>query len=90
MSRIDVHGGLMPSMLNRLLDPESVGTSAKPGYDLRQMIDAVRADLEDLLNSRQMLRRVPPEFVEVQDSIVTYGLPDFATLDPSLPGTNRA
>ena len=69
---------LMPSILDRLTDADSMGTTSAPGYDPREMMDAVRADLEELLNTRQTAADVPLEFVEVRDSIVTYGLPDLA------------
>ncbi len=70
---------LMPSILDRLTDPDSMGTPSAPGYDEREMMRAVRADLEELLNTRRTATDVPPEFAEVRGSIVTYGLPDLAT-----------
>jgi type VI secretion system protein ImpF len=72
----DVNARLMPSILDRLIDPDSMGTASAPGYDPREMLDAVRADLEELLNTRRTTSDVPAEFEEVRDSIVTYGLPD--------------
>jgi type VI secretion system lysozyme-like protein len=66
---------LLPSILDRLTDAESMGGQLA-GYDHRQMFDAVRADLEDLLNTRQTLLDVPDEFVETRRSVATYGLPD--------------
>lgn len=82
----DALPALMPSLLDRLLDPHSMGTSGRPGYGLQQMIDSVRADLEDLLNTRCPTRAVPRAFPEVQNSIVTYGLPDFASLSAATLG----
>lgn len=72
---------LMPSLLNRLTDPDSMGTTSAPGYDDRDMMLAVRADLEELLNTRLTAVNVPPEFAEVRGSIVTYGLPDLVTFN---------
>ena len=68
---------LLPSILDRLTDPESMG-GLVAGYDPREMMDAVRADLEELLNTRRTSLDVPPEFEQVRNSIVTYGLPDLA------------
>ncbi len=72
----DANARLMPSVFDRLTDPESMGTMSAPGYDPREMMDAVRADLEELLNTRRTAIDVPPEFEHVRKSIVTYGLPD--------------
>ena len=43
----------MPSLLDRLIDPEADGTTFKHGYSVQQMVAAVYRDLEELLNTRQ-------------------------------------
>lgn len=78
--------GLQPSILDRLIDPESGGTAAHTGYTVDQMYRVVLRDLEDLLNSVQTTLDIPAEYSEVRDSILTYGLPDLASvqaLDPN-------
>ena len=45
------------------------------------MIQAVQRDLEDLLNTRQSHEGLPPEFKEVHNSIVAYGLPDLNSIN---------
>jgi type VI secretion system protein ImpF len=80
MSRIDPHQGLMPSLLDRLIDPEADGTSWQHGYSVQQMVSAVFRDLEELLNTRQTAVGIPPELVEVRNSIVAYGMPDLTTV----------
>jgi type VI secretion system protein ImpF len=52
------------------------------------MIDAVRKDLEDLLNSRRTVLDIPEEFAEVRKSIVAYGFPDPASYEAA--GSNSA
>ena len=76
------HPRLLPSFLDRLLDPESMG-GRLAGYDHRQMMDAVRGDLEDLLNARLTAQDLPPEFEETALSVVTFGLPDLCGYDVS-------
>jgi type VI secretion system protein ImpF len=76
MSRIDPHQGLMPSLLDRLIDPQADGTGWQHGYSMQQMVAAVFRDLEELLNTRQTAVGIPPELVEVRNSIVAYGMPD--------------
>jgi type VI secretion system protein ImpF len=80
MSRLNTNQGLMPSILDRLIDAESEGTSWLRGYTPRQMLEAVRRDLEDLFNTHQSASRVPAGYTEVASSIVSYGLPDLASI----------
>ncbi len=76
MARVTSQEGLKPSIIDRLIDPESEGTSWRRGYSIEQVIDSVRKDLEDLLNSHQSDQGIPEELVEVRKSIIAYGLPD--------------
>jgi type VI secretion system protein ImpF len=71
--------GLKPSIIDRLIDPESEGTGGRGGYSIEQMIDAVRQDLEDLLNSHRSDQAIPEGLVEVRKSILAYGMPDMAS-----------
>jgi len=70
---------IMPSVFDRLTDQESMGTASSPGYAEKEMLRAVRADVEQLLNTRQTVSEVPEQFAESNDSILTYGLPDMVT-----------
>src|SRR5262249_27140855 len=78
---IGVERGLQPSLLDRLIDPESAGTAILIGYDERKMRDAVRRDLEELLNTRQTHVGLSPGYVELNRSILAYGLPDLVSLE---------
>ena len=80
MSRIDPNQGLMPSLVDRLIDPSSGGTAWRRGYGVEQMMEAVRRDLEELLNTRQSTAGLPAEFPEVHNSIIGFGLPDLTNL----------
>ncbi len=73
--------GLMPSVLDRLLDPDSAGTAWRRGYGLQQMMQAVQRDLEELLNTRQSHQGVPEDLVELNNSIFAYGLPELTSLN---------
>lgn len=83
--RPDPNQGLMPSFLDRLIDPDSGGTSWRRGYSVEQMIDAVRRDLEDLLNTRQSHQGLSEDFVELQKSVLAFGLPDLMSLNAITP-----
>jgi len=77
----EVELGLQPSILDRLIDPESAGTAILIGYDERKMLVAVRRDLEELLNTRQTHVGLPQAYEQIHNSIVAYGLPDLVTLE---------
>lgn len=81
MSRVDPNQAILPSFLDRLIDPESGGTSWRRGYGVEQMSNAVRRDLEDLLNTRQSHSGLPDAFKEVHQSLIAYGLPDLTSLN---------
>lgn len=76
MSRIDPQQGLQPSLLDRLIDPETKGTSWRRGYGLQDLMDVVRRDLEDLLNTRQTYTKKSGDSEDLEKSILAYGLPD--------------
>ncbi len=73
--------GLQPSILDRLVDPESAGTTILTGYTVEKMYSAVLRDLEDLLNTVHTARGIPAEYSDVRDSIVGYGLPDLTSIE---------
>lgn len=71
---------LLLSVLDRLLDddPESrVEAPQRQANTLRMLRDAVRRDLENLLNTRCRVNLLPEHFPELKDSLANYGLPDF-------------
>ncbi len=82
--------GLQPSILDRLIDPESAGTAILSGYTVEKMYAAVLRDLEDLLNTIHTARDIPAEFSELRDSVVSYGLPDLASLEAISPNQRTA
>ena len=84
MARADFNVNIVPSVLDRLLDNEpqvSKEPASSRTQNLRTLEGAVARDVEALLNSRQeTLEELPSEFVEVNRSLVTYGLPDLTSL----------
>jgi type VI secretion system protein ImpF len=75
--------GLQPSIVDRLVDPESAGTTILTGYTVEKMYNAVLHDLENLLNTVHTARDIPPDFPDVRDSIVAYGVPDLTSVESS-------
>jgi type VI secretion system protein ImpF len=83
MAMIDQKTGLVPSVLDRLLD-DAPDASQEPVsgrfQSVRELERGVARDLEALLNTRQeTLAELPAEFVEVNRSLITYGLPDLSS-----------
>lgn len=81
MPPTEVERGLHPSIIDRLIDPESAGTSILIGYDERKMMLAVRRDLEELLNTRQTHVGLPEAYEQIHRSIIAYGLPDLVSME---------
>jgi type VI secretion system protein ImpF len=71
----------MPSILDRLIDPEADFTMARQGYTPSQMVAAVQRDLEDLLNTRSSAYEIPPQCKEALDSILSFGMPDLSQIE---------
>jgi type VI secretion system protein ImpF len=80
---VDHEVRVVPSVLDRLIDLEPknqrdvLPTRAESVRALRR---AVQRDLDNLLNSRNTFADLSPDFDEVGQSVLTYGLPDFSTL----------
>jgi type VI secretion system protein ImpF len=84
MARVDKKKKLRPSILDRLLDNEphnqteiDVGKHQR----LKELRNSVRRDLELLLNTRFRVVEPPEEFVEIEHSLLNYGMPDLATVN---------
>lgn len=79
---------LQESLLDRLIDHEP-GVSHEPVQNrsatITQICDSVVRDLENLLNTRRCIFDVPESFVQVNASVVTYGLKDFMSYNPRSP-----
>ena len=84
MARVDKKKKLRPSLLDRLIDndPHNQAETDQGRHQLlRQMRDSVRRDLETLLNTRYHIIAPPEEYVELDKSLLNYGLPDLATVN---------
>jgi type VI secretion system protein ImpF len=80
MARYNGEVRITISVLDRLIDYEpevSQEALASRSRGLRQLKQAVRRDLEWLLNTREYIGEIPPDLKEVQHSLAVYGLPDY-------------
>jgi type VI secretion system protein ImpF len=86
MPRIESEVRITPSILDRLVDDEPEVTREPPISrlkSLRQLKQAVRRDLEWLLNTRRLIEDIPEDLKEVQHSVAAFGLPDCTTANVS-------
>lgn len=92
MARTDNEVRVVVSVLDRLLDYEPE-IKREPilsrSKSLRQLKQAVRRDLEWLLNTRQVADPLPPELKETINSVASYGLPDFTHLSMESPDDQK-
>lgn len=80
MPRIDDEIRINLSVLDRLVDFEPEAKAEVPASRskaLRQVKQALKRDLEWLLNTRRVLE-VPDELPLLANSLLAYGLPDFS------------
>jgi type VI secretion system protein ImpF len=81
MPRAESELDLRPSILDRLIDREPRVSSEPTPHRTQHLAlikDAVKRDLEWLLNSRQLVADRPAELEQLAQSLLNYGLPDFA------------
>lgn len=78
---------LMPSVLDRLLDQQSMGTPGS-GIPLNSIVEAVRRDVEALLNTRRNSDPELERFPELSASMYTFGMPELVSR-PALSGPER-
>jgi type VI secretion system protein ImpF len=89
MARIDLDQPLLPSVLDRLLDSDPAAQRDAPrsrGQHLTELRRAVRRDLEALLNTRQRCISWPDDLKELDQSLISYGIRDFTTLNLGTDG----
>ena len=80
MARHDHEIRITPSILDRLLDYEPDVSKEAPKSRVKSLNDlksSVRRDLEWLLNTRCVVDQIPERLEEVNNSLASYGLPDF-------------
>jgi len=86
LARVDKKKKLRPSILDRLFDNDpnnNVEIDPDQHQKLKELRNSVRRDLENLLNTRYRMIEPESEYIEIQTSLLNYGLPDLATVNIS-------
>lgn len=87
MAKVDAKSSLLPSILDRLIEPregEAADLSLR-GQSVRELEEAVRRDLQDLLNTRQISTAAISDDSELARSLLTFGLPELNNYNPTVP-----
>lgn len=88
MARTPSDAAVTISVLDRLIDQDPRTPDEPPQTRLqsvRQLREAVRRDLEWLLNTRRVAVPPPPELRELNRSVYAFGLPDFSGFSSASP-----
>ena len=83
---------LIPSVLDRLIDADPAAArdpAWSRGHLLRDVLHAVRRDLENLLNTRVRCKPLPADLREVHQSLVSYGIPDLCAASLGTDGERK-
>ncbi len=76
------HTRLRYSLLDRLIGDQTTDSLATPTPTaVRQVVQWVRRDLQNLLNTRLHSFVWPEEYTQLDSSIVNYGLPSFSRVE---------
>lgn len=83
---------LMPSIIDRLIDLEPLNLSEpakSQGQVVFEMKISLRRDLENLLNTRWSCISWPPDYEELDLSLINYGIPDFTGVSMGSPENQK-
>ncbi len=92
MARVRDNDQLLPSVFDRLIveNPDSLDDPLKSRdiilFELKQH---VRRDLQNLLNTRWRCEAWPPDYEELDLSLVNYGIPDFTGVGMGGPDNQK-
>ena len=91
MSQPGPKASLLPSIIDRLIEPrgEEAADLGSRGQSVRELEEAVRRDLQDLLNTRRTAIDGYPAESELAQSLYTFGLPELSAFNPTLPDHRR-
>ncbi len=91
MNQSNAKSSLLPSIIDRLIEPrgDESGDLMRRGQSVRELEEAVRRDLQDLLNTRRAAVDGFAEDTELSRSLLTFGLPELTAFDPTVPDQRR-
>jgi type VI secretion system protein ImpF len=92
MAKAELERTAEPSVLDRLVDLDRGASSDRPvsrAESVRRVMEGVRRDIEQLLNSRRIHTAMPEGLPELASSLYFYGLPDITTAGRDAPAARN-
>ncbi len=77
------------SVFDRLNNGSSTGVLGTTMSDIHTVRESVFLNVENLLNTRRIITKVPENYQYLKDSLFTYGLEDFVAKNPKTPAIRR-
>ena len=92
MSNSSAKSSLLPSILDRLIEPreDEAADLGSRGQSVRELEEAVRRDVQDLLNTRRTAIDGFPDDAELSRSLLTFGLPELSSFNPTVPDQRKS
>ena len=90
MAKAELERTVQLSVLDRLLDDDPSNPAEGPmsrADSVRSLKEALRRDLESLLNTRRTPEPAPDGLTEVASSVYHFGLPDISSMSRDAPET---
>jgi len=90
MAKAELERTVQQSVIDRLVDDDPTNTSERPmtrAESVRALKEALRRDLEALLNTRRTAQTAPDGLEEVAQSVYHFGLPDISSMSRDSPET---
>lgn len=88
MAKAELERTAEPSVLDRLVDLDPGASTDRPvsrAESVRRVMEGVRRDIEQLLNSRRIPEPMPEGMPELNSSMYFYGLPDISAVGRDAP-----
>jgi type VI secretion system protein ImpF len=90
MAKAELERTVQPSVLDRLIDDDPSSLAEAPisrAESVQALREAVRRDLEALLNTRRTPEPAPDGLAELAASLYHFGLPDISSMSRDSPET---
>ncbi len=92
MTNPSAKSSLLPSIFDRLIEPreDEAADLGSRGQSVRELEEAVRRDVQDLLNTRRTAIDGFPDDAELSRSLLTFGLPELSSFNPTVPDQRKS
>jgi len=89
MESVPSNKPLRPSLLDRLMLSPDAPLARVDSQRLSELLESLRRDLENLLNTRRCVLTWPVEHTDLDRSVVNYGIRDFTGVELGSPSAKE-